>query len=231
VKQIISLVKQGHLKPGDKLPPERNIAEQLGVSRPTVREALSALELLGLLETKTGQGSFVCSTDLEGLESRLVTLFGEERSPFEVFETRRGIEAFAAGMAAQRATPQALSEIEKALRTLSDQVTRDGIWNDELDKQFHLALVAASGNSVLLDVATVLLDMSRRTLWFRLKEQIQTAPGSSEKYLEEHQQIYEAIRDGDAEQASAVTFKHFLNAEQAIIKLGTNDPQTHFAPS
>ena len=82
VDQIVKMIKEGKLSPGSQLPSERAIAEQMGISRPTVREAVAALEVVGLVETRSGQGTFVKGGDLENLKVRAEALFVEERSAF-----------------------------------------------------------------------------------------------------------------------------------------------------
>jgi DNA-binding FadR family transcriptional regulator len=216
VEQVIDLVREGHLKPGDKLPPERSIAEQLGVSRPTVREALSALEIIGLVEIKTGQGTFVTAVDSRNWDSEVLELLGEERSPFEVLEARRIIEADAAALAAQRGTWEDISEIGKALQALRDELATNQQWSEEADRQFHLAIVKAAGNSVLTDVFMILMDKTGRKLWAKAKERVHGVPSRVQEFLQEHTQIYEAVGDRDPEKARANTLKHFLHAEQTL---------------
>ena len=216
VDQVVNMVREGHLKPGDKLPPERVIAEQMGISRPTVREAFAALEVIGVVETRTGQGSFIRSVDLENLMSRAESLFLEERSPFEILETRKALESYGAALAAERATSEQLAEIERALQMLRDGVAENQEWSEVADRQFHAAMAKASGNSVLADVLNVLLDMSEQRLWAKLREVDYSVPGNLEKGLGEHRRIYQAIWDRDAEAARDAVLKHFADVERDV---------------
>ena len=219
VEQIVQLIREGRFKPGDKLPPERTVAEQMGISRPTVREAVAALEVIGVLEIKTGQGTFVTSADFEGLRSKAYSTFLDERSPYEIMEVRKAIESYAAALAAERGTPEQIAEIGQAVQAISDTATENQEWNEVADRQFHEALGKASGNGVLADVCNILLDMCQQKVLARLKELGRHVPGSLEKNVEEHSQIYEAIRARDPKAAQNLVWQHFENAEHDIFDL------------
>ena len=219
VEQIVQLIREGRFKPGDKLPPERTVAEQMGISRPTVREAVAALEVIGVLEIKTGQGTFVTSADFEGLRSKAYSTFLDERSPYEIMEVRKAIESYAATLAANRGTPEKIAEIGQAMQAISDTATENQEWNEVADRQFHEALGKASGNGVLADVCNILLDMCQQKVLARLKELGRHVPGSLEKNVEEHSQIYEAIRARDPKAAQNLVWQHFENAEHDIFDL------------
>ena len=216
VDQIIQLIREGRFKPEDKLPPERTIAEQMGISRPVVREAVAALEIIGVVETKPGQGTFVISGDFEGLRSRTYSAFQDERSPSEIMEVRRPIESHAAALAAERATQEQIAAIGKAVQMLSDTATKNQEWNDAADREFHDALARASGNSVLEDVCRILSDMCQQKVLARLKELGHLVPGSLEKDLDEHRQVYEAIGARDPEAAQNAVWQHFMRAERDL---------------
>ena len=219
VDQIVQLIREGRFKPGDRLPPERTVAEQMGISRPTVREAVAALEVIGVLEIKPGQGTFVTSADFEGLRSKAYSTFLDERSPYEIMEVRKAIESYAAALAAERGTPEQIAEIGQAVQAISDTATENQEWNEVADRQFHEALGKASGNGVLADVCNILLDMCQQKVLARLKELGRHVPGSLEKNVEEHSQIYEAIRARDPKAAQNLVWQHFENAEHDIFDL------------
>ena len=219
VDQIVQLIREGRFKPGDRLPPERTVAEQMGISRPTVREAVAALEVIGVLEIKPGQGTFVTSADFEGLRSKAYSTFLDERSPYEIMEVRKAIESYAAALAAERGTPEQIAEIGQAVQAISDTATENQEWNEVADRQFHEALGKASGNGVLADVCNILLDMCQQKVLARLKELGRHVPGSLEKNVEEHSQILEVIRARDPEAAQNVVWQHFENAEHDIFDL------------
>jgi len=216
VEQVFRMIREKKLKPGDQLPSERTIAEQMGISRPTVREAVAALEVVGLVETRIGQGTFIKSVELEPLRFRAESLFLEERSPFEALETRKVLESYAAALAAERATDEQLGEIAAALAEIEDGVKNDSMWNEAADRRFHLAVLAATNNSVLYDVTKMLLEMNQHRVWFKLKEMGRLLPGSLEKDLSEHQAIYNAILSRNQEKAKEVVWNHYVMVERDI---------------
>ncbi|MGD2157132.1 MAG: FadR/GntR family transcriptional regulator [Anaerolineales bacterium] len=219
VDQIVQLVQEGKLKPGDQLPSERTIAERMGISRPTVREAVAALEVVGLVETKIGQGTFIKSADVESLETRIENLFQTERSPFETLETRKILESHAAELAAQKASLQQLEEIEAAFRELWDEADQSQDWNEAADRRFHIAIAEASGNSVICDVLHILLDIGQKRVWAKLKEIGRLIPGSLDKDFLEHQAIFHAIRERDPDKARNTVWNHFTSVEKDIFDL------------
>jgi GntR family transcriptional regulator, transcriptional repressor for pyruvate dehydrogenase complex len=219
VEQIARMIKEGRLKPGDQLPSERVIAEQMGISRPTVREAFAALEVAGLVETRIGQGTFVKPGDVESLKYRAEYLFVEERSPFETLETRKILESQAAALSAERATVEDLSDLKAALDILTATATSQNEWNEEADKDFHVAIAKASGNSVLYDLFKVLLDMSQHRVWSKMKEIGRQTTGSLENDVAQHRMIYEAIRDKDPRKARQLVWDHFVGVERDIFGL------------
>ena len=123
-RQIAAAVQQEQFKVGDRLPPERTLAEELNVSRASVREALSALEILGIVESRTGNGTFVrrLPTEWTYLGTIFEEFFAREDSPREVLEARRLLEPMVAQLAAERATNEQLSQIEQALQALAHAV-------------------------------------------------------------------------------------------------------------
>jgi GntR family transcriptional regulator, transcriptional repressor for pyruvate dehydrogenase complex len=219
VDQIARMIKEGKLKPGDQLPSERVIAEQMGISRPTVREAFAALEVVGLVETRTGQGTFVKPGDVESLKYRAEYLFIEERSPFETLETRKILESQAAALAAERASSADLAGLKQALDILEETATHQSNWNEEADKDFHMAIARASGNSVLDDLFKILLDMSQHKVWSKMKEIGRLTSGSLDKDVAQHRMIYEAIRYKDPQKARQLVWEHFVGVERDIFGL------------
>ncbi len=219
VEQIARMIKEGRLKPGDQLPSERVIAEQMGISRPTVREAFAALEVAGLVETRIGQGTFVKPGDVESLKYRAEYLFVEERSPFETLETRKILESQAAALAAERANVEDLNDLKAALDILDASAASHNEWNEEADKDFHVAIAKASGNSVLYDLFKVLLDMSQHRVWSKMKEIGRQTTGSLENDVAQHRMLYEAIRDKDPRKARQLVWDHFVGVERDIFGL------------
>jgi len=157
VEQITNLVEKGKLKPGDRLPPEHVLAEKFGASRPSVREALSALEILGVIESRAGRGNFIKnSLNLPSYRKKLEELEREE-SPFELLEARKIIESQIASLAAQRATEEDISAIQDSLNKMKNALP-DIPRVMEYDRKFHINIAKAAHNSVLFSMMSYLAD-------------------------------------------------------------------------
>jgi len=216
VEQITNLVEKGKLKPGDRLPPEHVLAEKFGASRPSVREALSALEILGVIESRAGRGNFIKnSLNLPSYRKKLEELEREE-SPFELLEARKIIESQIASLAAQRATEEDISAIQDSLNKMKNALP-DIPRVMEYDRKFHINIAKAAHNSVLFSMMSYLADGLREKLWVNLKEKCYSLPGRAEKYIEEHIEILNAIKNKDSKDASRKTYSHLAEVEKDLL--------------
>ena len=209
VAHIRQLIERGQLRPGDKLPAERDLATKIGVSRPTVRVGLHALAAMGVVKSRHGSGTYIPegppTLDSEPL-SLLAALHGFTRE--EMYEARRLLEVAAAGMAAERATPEQLA-------TLADEVANlFAALDDPLrflvhDITFHRSVAAASGNPII----GALVEMVSALYYERRRE---TAKQASDRDLKEaaelHRRIYQAIRARDPEAARSAMNEHLMRA-------------------
>lgn len=222
VEQLLNAIDKGVYEVGDKLPSEQVIAEQTGVSRPSVREALGALRLVGVLETRVGDGTYVKSTrwnNPDGVlaESQILSILEEEKgNPFEALEARRILETNLIRYAAERRTSEDLQELEAALKRISASIEAkdyDGLL--KADRDFHLAIGKAVKNSLLEQMLSFLLDVMKQGLWPRMKKELLV---TSERHLEEtrrsHQGIYEAIKERNNEKAVEIMERHFDEIER-----------------
>jgi GntR family transcriptional repressor for pyruvate dehydrogenase complex len=211
IARISELIKSAELKPGNRLPAERDLAKQLGVSRPSLRAGLRALASMGLLKSRQGAGTFVAdgppTLDSEPLRL-LAALHGFSFN--HMFETRSILEAGAAGLAAKNATSEQLA-------TMADEIAEMyaalGEPQEYLvhDMRFHRAIAAASGNPTL----ATLVEMVSAVLYERRRETIDRAHDFKES-LELHQQLYRAIRARQPEEARGAMSEHILRAQRAF---------------
>jgi GntR family transcriptional repressor for pyruvate dehydrogenase complex len=189
IERIKAMVRESRYRPGAKIPSERELAEQLGVSRPSVREALRTLAFLGVLETRHGSGTQIADSSANLLRAsfEFVMLF-EEPTVFELYETRELIEVYLAGRAAENRTPDDLAEIESALQGMRETVASPQ-WMTDSNVRFHGAVAAAAHNPVLGRFMRCLQDGIRACIEA-------TYPGvrNWEHTYGIHEQIYEAIR-------------------------------------
>ncbi len=210
-RQIEALILE-KLKPGDKLPPERELAEMFGVSRSSIRDAIRSLELSGLVEPRQGIGTVVCEVTADSLLNPLVNALNRKQELVtELLEVRMMIEPPLAARAAGHASEDEIREMEDILRRQAEKMTR-GEMTIEEDSEFHYTIAMASGNSVVLKVLDLLMDLLRET-----RERSLQVPGRAQRSLAGHRQILAAIRKGDAKAAEAAMRHHIEDVEHIVL--------------
>jgi GntR family transcriptional repressor for pyruvate dehydrogenase complex len=214
LEQLRALLDGGALKPGDQLPSERELSEELEVSRGTVREAVQFLGALGLVEIRHGQGTFVRATLANPEvhdEWRAWTLRNSGRIR-DLLEVRRGLESFAAELAAQRRAEAELAALEETLGEMEAAISSGDVTAlVQCDVNFHHGLCAAAGNPPLVELADVLgqrLLRERAATW--------DVPGRPQRSLAEHTAIFKAVSSGDAAAARAALIAHLDSVERDL---------------
>jgi GntR family transcriptional regulator, transcriptional repressor for pyruvate dehydrogenase complex len=209
--QVRSLVARGDLRRGDRLPPEREIALQLGVSRPSVRAALKSLISMGLLVARHGSGTYVTNGP-PALVSEPLTLLAALHgfTLGQIFEARQSLESLLAGMAAERATGEHLLEMAEEIANMYASL---GDPQQFLlhDIGFHKAVARASGSPVLATVAEMVSAMH----YERRRETVGRARDLEQRAWE-HRRIFAAIRTGSADEARRVMAEHILRAQETF---------------
>jgi DNA-binding FadR family transcriptional regulator len=214
IRRLVELIEAGTIAAGEQLPGERDLSDQLQVSRGTVREAVQFVQALGLVEVRRGSGTFVrASTDRRQLEAewRQWTIRHADRI-HELLEVRKGLESFAAELAAERIGGEGAAELEQALHDMEDAVDRfDTTGLVQADVAFHHAFCAAAGNAALLELADAMGQqlLPERGAIFGLAKR----PARS---LLEHRAIDDAIRSGDGHRARASVIAHLASVERDI---------------
>ena len=204
--QIAALIERGEYGPGARLPPERDLAKLLGVSRPSVREALIALEVEGYVEVRIGSGVYVMGPRPANPEEELPA----DSGPFELIKARWLIEAECAALAAKDATRAQVRAIEEALEAMEAKRQKNEMPLAE-DRLFHLRIAEASGNSALALVVKTLWDQRAGALFRRLEQHYDT-PALWGHATQEHRAIFDAIARKDAAAARAAMRKHMNQA-------------------
>lgn len=209
-KQIEALILQ-KLHPGDKLPAERELAELLGVSRSSIRDAIRRLELMGLVEPRQGAGTVVREISPDALVNPLANVIQHKRQLVgELLDFRRMLEPPLAGRAATHASAEDVAAMEDILRRQGVKV-RGGDVAVEEDTEFHYRIAMASGNSVVLKVLDVVMDLLRET-----RERSLQSEGRPQKSLAGHRRILSAIRRHDAAAAQAAMRQHIADVEKMV---------------
>ncbi len=217
VEQIRELVARGELKPGDRLPSERDLVERLKVSRASIREALSALELMGLLEVRSGEGTFVRRLRSESVVAPLAWMLTMEKGTvLELLEIRKILEVQAVGMAAERAEAEDIRELSAALERLQDDLnspTSDG----SSDHRFHYAITRATKNKIMIRLMDTISDLMKYSLKAS-RSKLYEGKYTPALLFQEHKKIYEAIVEKDVEKARNYMLAHLTGVEEEILK-------------
>lgn len=205
--QIAALIKRGEFKPGSRLPPERDLAKQLGVSRPSVREALIALEVEGFVEVRIGSGVYVTSADSRRAGARSgKSVLPPDSGPFELIEARRLVESECAAQAAKHASAAQVRQMKAALASMRTDGKRNVV-PLEGDQRFHECVADASGNSALAMLVRTLWAQRTGPLFLRLEHHFDT-PALWSAAIAEHQAILAAIESRDPGAARAAMRRH-----------------------
>ncbi len=215
IEQIMNLIKNNKLKPGDKLPTERELAEKLSISRGSLREAFRVLESRGLIKSKPGGGRYIREIRKNGhnnTENIILSL--EKSSILELLEAREMFEVKIAEITAQRATPEDIKSIEKALNKMNEEESLKDDKKTESDTEFHLAIASASHNFVFVNIIKLHLDLLRDT-----REKTQQIPGRREERWREHQAILQAIKESDSKKAGEAMLKHLRNVREVLVNI------------
>jgi len=218
IKQIRKFIKEGKLKSGDRLPTELELALQFGISRPSVREALCALEILGITEKRGNRGNFIKSNRLKSsFYEQQIREFEEEESPFELLEARKALEAGIVFLASQKASREDIITIEKSLSKM--KANMDNIPKMmEFDREFHLNIARAAHNSFLLNTMLIMNNLLKQKLWISIEEKQWILPGYPQKYLEEHNNILYAIKNRDSKNSIKAMHDHLTGVEKDMLK-------------
>jgi len=213
-EQLISHVVNGTWKAGDRIPPERELCQQLGIARTSLREALKAMELIGMLDSRVGDGTFVCPRS-EFLSRPLLWAFtGTDHAELrDIMEAREFLEQDLAGLAAERATQSEIEAIGEALKKLRNSITKSESML-EADMAFHLAIAQAAHNEVLRNAVQLLRNLMRK--WLVLKLLIPQVPV---KVLKQHEAIYQAIRAGDSQKAREAMWAHLEETARLVTQV------------
>ena len=214
MEQIMNLLKNKELKPGDQLPPERELAEKFSISRGSLREAFRVLESRGLIESKPGGGRFIRELKKDTIINAENIILGLEKSSIlELLEAREMFEVKIAEVAAQRAIPE---DIELIKKSLSNAKKEEKLDDKEMkrDTEFHIAVARASHNFVFINILKLHLDLLRET-----RGKTWQIPGRKKKQQQEHQNIFKAIKEHNSKKASEAMLKHLIGVRKAIMKI------------
>lgn len=209
ITKIKEMIVSGALKPGGRLPREADLAEELGLSRNSLREAVRALALINILDVRQGDGTYVTSLGPERLLDALnfVVEFHQDDSVLEFLRVRRILEPEAASIAASRIDPETIASLQDLLNQSSPESSTEDLL--KIDVEFHRQIGVASGNSVLASLLEGLSAPTNRARIWRGR----TQPGAYERTVREHQAIVDALASGEPGLAHAAMYMHVTGVE------------------
>ena len=202
-KQIKALISEGKLKPGDRLPPERELIKQFGISRPSLREALNSLVTMGFLEVKQAKRTYVKSVASERMQDPLSLLIQTDTQKIhDLIEVRKAMEAGGAYYAAQRASEEDIERLEKILKEMKQAIEKGQPLEKE-DADFHLAIAQATHNIIQIHLMSTIYDLLRESV-----AKIFTNHVKTKKLYQQHYRIFCAIKKHSPEKARESTLEH-----------------------
>ena len=208
---LLNLIKEKQLRPGDRLPPERELAVMMKVSRPSLREALRALQIMNIIDNRQGSGTYITSLEPERLIEHLDIIFTLNDTTYnELFEARKILEAGVAGLAARDITDETIGELELCLES-AQAVIDDAEAFLEIDLDLHRKILESTGNTILslfMRSISQLSIYSRRRTGERLDVRRQT--------VEDHRAIVQALKSRDPAAARGAMIDHLSHIEQAM---------------
>jgi GntR family transcriptional repressor for pyruvate dehydrogenase complex len=214
-KQIVSLISNGQLQPGDKIPSERELSAELGISRQSIREALNRAEVMGLIEVRQGEGSFILSSIEGALKTPLTVIIEKEAERiFDFLEIRKLVESWCAERAALEATAEELEDMKEILEKMKKVVSKDKQW-EKLDLELHLSIAKATQNIIAIHIMDAL--KANFSLFFKFTKSMP----SSERLdvlWQHHHDIIDAIARKDSNMAKQKVIDHLNFIEEKIRK-------------
>ena len=211
VRQVKQLIADGRLKSGDRLPPERDLAEKFMVSRTSVREALRALQSRGLIDIRAGEGAFVKDISVETLiEPLALVILPHREAVKELFEARRLLEPAIAALAARRATRDEIAEMDRILEEQHKEVAQ-GRTGVAQDTALHSAIANSAHNRAITRIVSALMDLLSQS-----REESLLTPGRPTRSHQDHRRILEAIQRRDEVAAHRAMLDHLIAVETLV---------------
>jgi len=218
VNQVKTLISDGRLKPGDRLPPERELVKEFGVSRPSLREALNTLVAIGFLEVK-GKRTFIKSVASESMQNPLSLIIkADTQKIFDLIEVRKALEAWGAFLAAQRATEEDIKQLENILEEMRKAFEKGRSWEKQ-DADFHLSIAQATHNTIQTHIMSTIYDLLRESVARVFKDRSKV-----KKLLDQHNRMFSAIKNHSPDKARERTLEH-LNYVEAELKASTGQKE------
>lgn len=221
-EELLARIKSGEYAGGTRLPAERLISEQMGVSRPSVREAISALQIVGIIESRPGDGSYVADNlALNDLSLQVTTILEQSDSPYEILQARMAIETGAIRLAIREATDEDIQKVKDVWQERV-QIGRAGDFQvyTKMGKELHLSIARATQNRIIISVVDRLLDVTDQPLWQNMRKlYYQKDPNRIEQMLAIHDRIVHAVQERDSREAILALEEDFSTVIKQLYRL------------
>ena len=221
--EILEAIQRGDFKVGDRLPSEQNIAESIGISRPSVREALGALRIVGVIETMNGFGTVVKREDIKTVEElskgQSANIFGENAKTFETLEARKVIEPAVAVYIVDIINSKNIIPIEEAFNNMETAAnTGDFLLYHEANKKFHLAIAKISQNDLLINLVKSLINLFTDSEYgLEMRKRYLTDPIYVVRSVEVHKELFEAIKSKNEQEVIRAYKNHDRQVNQQLL--------------
>jgi len=215
--QLLKSINNGEIKSGDRIPPEKELALKLNVSRTSLREALKAMEILGIVQSRVGRGTCIEDNLSRNVHNKTIEILSmlDIPLPLDILKAREILEIGIVNSAALNANNEDLKNIKDVLDKIKERIKREEKWLD-LDFQFHLLLAESTHNSILTQLLNYLLNLDKMKVWELVTAIILAKPGQSQIYFDEHISIYNAIKGKNPEKALVAMMKHLKRVKHDI---------------
>ncbi|GHO78339.1 GntR family transcriptional regulator [Ktedonobacter sp. SOSP1-85] len=212
VNKLLALLKEKKLQPGDRLPSERDLAEQLQVSRPSLREALRALSIMHVVEIRQGSGTYISSLEPQSLVEHLDFVFALADSTYlSLFEARKVVEVGICGLAAQRITNEEVTRLERCLEKSLLGLT-DAELYFQADVELHEIITEAAASPILSRIMASIHHLSLAS-----RKRTAVLPGIAYQVIEDHRAIIQALKQRDSKAARQAMYQHLTHIEQRLL--------------
>lgn len=220
IEQIMEAIRNGEYQIGDKLPPEREIAKKMEVSRASVREALSALQITGIVKARSGDGTYIKRSTVSSVDiiEPLIVLAGQQ-DILKALEAREILEIGAAQLAVERVTSQGIELVKKSL----DQMRKSKVKKElekyyEADYNFHLSIVKICNNTFLEQTISPILTAMRRTFWNEVKQKHYTLDEQNwDESFNNHRRIFLSLKENKITELNSAMEEHFNNVRKTLV--------------
>jgi DNA-binding FadR family transcriptional regulator len=219
IEELLGAIQSDNFQIGDRLPSERDLANDLGVSRPTLREAIAALAILGILEIRQGSGTYIRLKSIgDNLSLQAIALLKSDGSPLQALEMLTIIEPHLAALAAERAEDADLQRMKRALNEIKERSNSQMVFGGA-GLRFHTAIIRSIGNPIIEHSCSIALGIyyGDPPEWWDVQKEKLTKPGQLASIYNDMEKIYLAIEAGDPEQARACMETYLANIHRGLV--------------